>query len=1448
MTAPASAQAHVQAVLDFAGLDREFAARLDAATRKAQRTVSRNLAGVSRAAHLTQADVNRQFDQIVLHLDTREWSRDMHLVRREAEQAGDGIREGLENQNYEHTGRSIASRVTSGFITGIRGIGAGFDIITNAGRMLILNAGGIATGFGIAAKIVRSFSAATFVSAVGLQAVASVGLTKLAGALKLIAAIASRVAREVGQVTAAFLVLQGVVRLVGGLTRFGRALAVITVGSAAAIGVISALGAAFAALATTVVAAAGAAAGAATGILAPAVAALSLGFGGLAEAKKAFETPGAGASQTNAVASAAKQLASAEKAVTRAKEDSLKAEEDLTRAREDQERQIRDVNNALRDNQLDERAAARAVRQARKDLAKTLADPTADADAREEAADRIKEAELDLLEIQERNREEVLEAQKVNAAGVENSDQVVAAKKRVADAADAVTEAEQQAAEAAQALAEAQSGGGAGGGPDPFYAMIGQRMAPLLDAFDNLKRAVTDDFSAALVPAFSGIGGLIERLTPKISGLAGLFGRIGSEASKSLTGPAGAAAFEQMTAASNTFFSALSAGENGLGGFTLGLAQFAATAAGTVAGGGGGLNTLLLELGEKLRNISAEQITATFDRFRQMAANVAAVFGPLIGLFTTLGGISAAALAPGFVAIGNAIREATPLLANMAQIIMPALGEVLVRLSPLIPALVQAFTPWAAALAAIAPPLASVVAHLAPLAPYLLAAATAAKVIGAAMVVWNAAMFAASVAQGVFAAATGLSSSALAGNTIALAAHRAALIAGSVAAHLFGAAMTVATGPIGLIILAVAAVAAALWAFFTKTETGKRWWEAIWNGIKVAVSATWEFLKVAWQWILDGLQWIGDKANWLWLNVLRPTFAFIGDAVGAVGSAVSWLWRSIFEPAFSAIGAVIGWWWNDFASPMLNNFRTLLGFVGAAVSAWWTGIVEPAFRGAGIVLGWLWDTIGRPVFENFKTGIGLVGEAFSWFKSHVVDPVFSGIGTAISTVWDNVGSPVFESLKTGVSAVGDAFSAAGRVIETAWTTVLDVLRPVAHAIGGALASVPQKIGPWEIPGADTANALGKKLQEFRTGGLALGPGTGTSDSMLAAISNGEYITRAAMVAKWLPLLEAINSGAAPSKVLSTLLGMLPGFAGGGLVSTDQLRNFARGIEGAAYAWGGWGNGWNTDCSGAGSALANYATQQLTAGAGQRSATAGMDRFLAGLGAMPGVGPAGSLSFGWFNGGPYGGHMGMTLPTGENVEMGGARGDGQFAGAAAGARDAMFNEHAHFPPEFFLGGDLGAGVGGMSPGTAALLGAGTGGSTGGTGGAGSPSTGGFTSPGTSSTPTAPRYGIAGANEWASQQDFAGQARSWGQDALKEIFGQFTEPFGLKPLSDMGVDRVAADMRTAAEALAAARAGGEQPLVGTVNVTGGNNPVDTANAVVAAIGERLTPALARYRNGG
>lgn len=71
---------------------------------------------------------------------------------------------------------------------------------------------------------------------------------------------------------------------------------------------------------------------------------------------------------------------------------------------------------------------------------------------------------------------------------------------------------------------------------------------------------------------------------------------------------------------------------------------------------------------------------------------------------------------------------------------------------------------------------------------------------------------------------------------------------------------------------------------------------------------------------------------------------------------------------------------------------------------------------------------------------------------------------------------------------------------------------------------------------------------FADGGHVAGPGTGTSDSILARLSNGEFVVRAEQARKHRSILEAINSGTVK----------LPRFADGGMVGRGSAAGLAAG--------------------------------------------------------------------------------------------------------------------------------------------------------------------------------------------------------------------------------------------------------------------------------------------------
>lgn len=231
------------------------------------------------------------------------------------------------------------------------------------------------------------------------------------------------------------------------------------------------------------------------------------------------------------------------------------------------------------------------------------------------------------------------------------------------------------------------------------------------------------------------------------------------------------------------------------------------------------------------------------------------------------------------------------------------------------------------------------------------------------------------------------------------------------------------------------------------------------------------------------------------------------------------------------------------------------------------------------------------------------------------------------------------------------------------------------------ASMPQN---WQGPvsGLSVGGAYaGMRVPGYAGGGKlpTTGPGTDTVDGILGVDSNGiptarvnrgEWVINDHSSEKYHRELAAINAGTFPK---------LPGYVDGGRVGSGDLLDFVNGraggakpLTGSPYDFGGvhWG-----DCSGAMSAIARFAVGLAPFAA--RFATGNMASALRAMGFLMGRGGPGDLRFGWYNGGPYGGHTAGTLPDGTNVEMGGGYGGG-MVGGTVGASSSAFTDHAYLP--------------------------------------------------------------------------------------------------------------------------------------------------------------------------
>lgn len=169
--------------------------------------------------------------------------------------------------------------------------------------------------------------------------------------------------------------------------------------------------------------------------------------------------------------------------------------------------------------------------------------------------------------------------------------------------------------------------------------------------------------------------------------------------------------------------------------------------------------------------------------------------------------------------------------------------------------------------------------------------------------------------------------------------------------------------PIGIVVLAIAALVAALVWFFTQTEVGQAIIENVWGAIKTAISAVADWWTgTAWPAIQAVITWFGQA--------FQTAGTIISGVWSAIQNAISTAWNWVRDNVFANI-----MWWIDVVKIAFGLYRD------AIVSAW--GAIKD-----GIATGWNW--IRDNVFAPLKAGVGLIGDAFESVKDR------------IGTAWDKL--------------------------------------------------------------------------------------------------------------------------------------------------------------------------------------------------------------------------------------------------------------------------------------------------------------------------------------------------------------------------------------------------------------------------------------------------------------
>lgn len=273
----------------------------------------------------------------------------------------------------------------------------------------------------------------------------------------------------------------------------------------------------------------------------------------------------------------------------------------------------------------------------------------------------------------------------------------------------------------------------------------------------------------------------------------------------------------------------------------------------------------------------------------------------------------------------------------------------------------------------------------------------------------------------------------------ALKAAKAAQQAATTAQTLFN--MAVNANPIGMIVTAIGLVVAALYAFFTQTETGRQAWASFMD-----------WLAAAWQNLVAVLQPVIDALGQLWNSAVE----FASALWEAFSTRLAEIWNAIQPVLQPVIDWIIVQWqicgdaiklvWDTVGSAITTIVNVIKGVFDVA-----TAVIRGDWQAAGNAVKGIWNAIG-----SFFSGLGnRIAGFFSGACARIAG-FFSNAGNSVKGAWNGVVS-WFAGLPGRIVGI---FAGAGSWLWNAGSSIINGLWDGLKSAWGNVTSWVGGLGDW----------------------------------------------------------------------------------------------------------------------------------------------------------------------------------------------------------------------------------------------------------------------------------------------------------------------------------------------------------------------------------------------------
>lgn len=295
--------------------------------------------------------------------------------------------------------------------------------------------------------------------------------------------------------------------------------------------------------------------------------------------------------------------------------------------------------------------------------------------------------------------------------------------------------------------------------------------------------------------------------------------------------------------------------------------------------------------------------------------------------------------------------------------------------------------------------------------------------------------------------------------------------------------------PITWITAAIVAAGVALWAFFTKTETGRKMWDSFTKA-----------LGTGWDWVVEkfqaGLDWvqstfgpvfsqIGDMISGAWDATVEKVTGAVDRVKEIFSGALDFLKTgdttdyaaalgiSEDSPIFTALTffrdrvvdlknvAVAAWdfmkaKWAEFTTgfgefyqtwiaPIVDVMMTGFQVLGSVVTAAFTGIWT-AIQVVGSVISAVWSGAIQPVLSLFMSVVQSVASFVVPIFTAVIGGAFRTMGSLISNVWNGVIKPAWDFFRNAAGLLADVLTGNFSNIRNRFSSMGQAISDIVHGV------------------------------------------------------------------------------------------------------------------------------------------------------------------------------------------------------------------------------------------------------------------------------------------------------------------------------------------------------------------------------------------------------------------